>query len=168
MKVLIPIDGPELVDEIVTTLANRTLPYDAQIRLFHVVEYQPDELTSVVASEVTVFIDRETDRVKTVLQTAADKIRSHFPGCSIETKICKGASATHTIVAEAGSWPADLVVLGSHGRKGVAKLVLGSVARAVATRVTCAVMLVKAKEQAPKQVTKKDKTPKVDSRPIRI
>lgn len=48
-----------------------------------------------------------------------------------------------TIVAEAGAWPADLIVLGTHGRLGARRLIMGSVSRGVMTQTNLPVLLVR-------------------------
>ena len=50
------------------------------------------------------------------------------------------------IVGAAKDWPADLIVIGSHGRAGVERLLLGSVAEAAMRHAPCAVLVVRAKE----------------------
>ena len=47
------------------------------------------------------------------------------------------------LVDTAREWPADLVVVGSHGRSGLKKLLLGSVATHVVTHAACSVLVVK-------------------------
>ena len=57
-------------------------------------------------------------------------------GASYETKLLELDRLTlhvpDIIAAEAESWPADLIVIGSHGRRGMRRLILGSVAEGVA------------------------------------
>jgi len=48
------------------------------------------------------------------------------------------------IVEGAKSWPADLIVVGSHGRGGVERLMLGSVAESVVRHAPCPVLVVRA------------------------
>lgn len=48
------------------------------------------------------------------------------------------------IVEEARSWPADLIIVGSHGRGGVEHLLLGSVAESVVRHASCPVLVVRA------------------------
>lgn len=50
------------------------------------------------------------------------------------------------IVKAAGEWPADLIVIGSHGRGGVQRALLGSVAEGVMRRASCPVLVIRAKE----------------------
>jgi nucleotide-binding universal stress UspA family protein len=46
------------------------------------------------------------------------------------------------IVKAAREWPADLIVIGSHGRKGMSRIMLGSVAEAVTRQAPCPVLVV--------------------------
>lgn len=51
------------------------------------------------------------------------------------------------ILAEAASWPADLVVLGTHGRSGLSRLFLGSVAEPTVRDLTCSAIVVPASSE---------------------
>ena len=62
---------------------------------------------------------------------------------SIKSKILTSGSAVNNIVTFAKSQKHDLVVIGSHGRTGFDKLLLGSVANGVVHRVKCPVLIVK-------------------------
>ena len=50
------------------------------------------------------------------------------------------------IIEAAKEWPADLIVIGSHGRGGVKRALLGSVAEAVMRHATCPILVIRAKE----------------------
>lgn len=50
------------------------------------------------------------------------------------------------IVKAAKDWPADLIVIGSHGRTGVQRALLGSVAEAVTRHAPCPVLVVREKD----------------------
>jgi nucleotide-binding universal stress UspA family protein len=56
-----------------------------------------------------------------------------------------GKPATE-IVKAAQEWPADLIVIGSHGRGGVQRLLLGSVADGVMRHAKCPVLVVRSEE----------------------
>jgi nucleotide-binding universal stress UspA family protein len=56
-----------------------------------------------------------------------------------------GKPATE-IVKAAQEWPADLIVIGSHGRGGVQRLLLGSVAEGVMRHAKCPVLVVRSEE----------------------
>jgi nucleotide-binding universal stress UspA family protein len=54
-----------------------------------------------------------------------------------------GAYASHEIVAQAKEWNADLIVLGTHGRRGLKRLVMGSDAEVVLRRSPVPVLMVR-------------------------
>jgi nucleotide-binding universal stress UspA family protein len=64
-------------------------------------------------------------------------------GLTVEAEPREGDAAAE-IIAAAKTWKANLVVIGTHGRTGVARLVLGSVARNVLHHVPCSVLIVHA------------------------
>jgi len=64
-------------------------------------------------------------------------------GVSINTKILEPQSVVKSIVSYSKSNKIDLIVMGSHGRKGFDKLLLGSVANGVSQRASCPILIVK-------------------------
>lgn len=49
------------------------------------------------------------------------------------------------IAKAASDWPADVIVIGSHGRSGISRVVLGSIAESVVRHSTCPVLVVREK-----------------------
>ena len=64
-------------------------------------------------------------------------------GISVDTKIIRGVAASEGIVQIANEIGADLIIMGSHGRTGVKKMMLGRVAQNVLTQSPVPVLLVK-------------------------
>jgi nucleotide-binding universal stress UspA family protein len=62
---------------------------------------------------------------------------------SLKSKILTSESVVHDIVTFAKSRKHDLVVIGSHGRTGFDKLLLGSVANGVSHKTKCPILIVK-------------------------
>jgi nucleotide-binding universal stress UspA family protein len=52
-------------------------------------------------------------------------------------------SPKEIILQEAAGWPADLIVLGSHGSSGLSRFLLGSTSEAVATHAACSVEVIR-------------------------
>jgi nucleotide-binding universal stress UspA family protein len=65
------------------------------------------------------------------------------PGVQVEYRLEEGFAATE-IVRLASELPSDLIVIGTHGRTGFGRLLLGSVAEQVLRKATCPVLSVKA------------------------
>jgi len=72
------------------------------------------------------------------LEVMANKI-----GVKIKLQILKSTSAVKDITTFAKSRKMDLIVMSSHGRTGLDKLILGSVANGVIQRTRCPVFLIK-------------------------
>jgi nucleotide-binding universal stress UspA family protein len=64
------------------------------------------------------------------------------PGVPIEHRVEEG-DAARTILRIAGEINADLIVMGTHGRTGLSRLLMGSVAEQVVRKAPCAVLTVK-------------------------
>jgi nucleotide-binding universal stress UspA family protein len=59
------------------------------------------------------------------------------------TSVVLSGSPKEIILEEAKKWKADLIVVGSHGRRGLKRFLLGSVSEAVAMNAHCSVVVVR-------------------------
>jgi nucleotide-binding universal stress UspA family protein len=80
------------------------------------------------------------DQAKQLTSQAADRIGRS--GLTVETAVRQGDPRT-VIVDEAAEWGANLIVMGSHGRTGLKRFLLGSVAQAVVGHAPCSVEVVR-------------------------
>lgn len=64
----------------------------------------------------------------------------------VDTKLCQGQTYAE-IISAAESWGADVIVMGTHGRTGLAHLLLGSTAEKVVRKSPCAVITVPLKQE---------------------
>ncbi|MBK6574593.1 MAG: universal stress protein [Sandaracinaceae bacterium] len=69
---------------------------------------------------------------------------SHFAGLSVETHILYSPNAGMAMTDFAERVNADLIVVGTHGRSGIQRLMLGSVAEKVTRLAPCSVLVVRA------------------------
>lgn len=74
-----------------------------------------------------------------------DGFRKRLPGQMTALDFVQIGSPVTEIVNAAKDWPADLIVIGSHGRGGVKRALLGSVAEGVMRHGPCPVLVVRAK-----------------------
>lgn len=71
------------------------------------------------------------------------KLAAKKKGVPFSLKILQGTSIVKTLINFSNSRKFDLIVMGSHGRTGFSKFVLGSVANGIAQHSKCPVMIVK-------------------------
>ena len=83
-----------------------------------------------------------TTQAQTLVASVEQELRD--AGFSVESRVMKG-DPRDALIDTARGMHADLIVVGSHGRTGMAKLVLGSVATHVVTHAPCSVLVVKTK-----------------------
>ena len=78
---------------------------------------------------------------------AADTAREH--GVTVDSVLYENLEKTvqQRVIAEAEMWKADLIVIGTHGRRGVSRLVLGSSAENI-LRAPVPVLLVRSSDHA--------------------
>lgn len=68
-------------------------------------------------------------------------------GVTVETRMLEtdrlGESVSRAIIEDARNWPADLIVVGTHGRKGFRHFLVGSVAEGVIRESTVPILLIR-------------------------
>ncbi|ENV79628.1 MAG TPA: universal stress protein [Acinetobacter ursingii] len=85
------------------------------------------------------------DRAKDYILASLEKIKAQYSedGLSLSIQYREGLSIAETIIQTAIELKADLLVMGSHGRTGLKKLVLGSVAQTVLAQSPVPVLIAK-------------------------
>ena len=76
------------------------------------------------------------------LQSVVSEVAADFPDVTVECRACVGNAVT-VILGMADTKSADLVVVGSRGRGGFSRLLLGSVSEQCAMHAHCSVVIVR-------------------------
>ncbi|MEJ8813165.1 universal stress protein [Variovorax ureilyticus] len=147
-QILVPVDGSQTsmqgLDQAIAVakLAN------GRLRLIHVV----DELSAAMAMDA--YSSYAGDWTGLLRETGAKLLaecrqKVEAAGITVDTVLRDTFEGpVHDIVIkEASSWPADLIVLGTHGRRGAKRLFLGSSAEQILRSASTPVLLVRAPEQ---------------------
>ncbi len=137
MKILIAIDGSESSRSAAHAIASRPWSRGTQVKVISVVEpfvylIKKDNLLAEGGSEV--------DTLRAAIKEAEDVIGS--AGLNVTSEVMKG-HAKEEIINAAKAWASDLVVVGSHGRRGIKRVLLGSVSEAVARHAPCSVEVIR-------------------------
>lgn len=87
-------------------------------------------------------IEAEQAVAKKVVAEAIAKLQKEFSDATVTGEVFEGY-AKDLIISTAKEWPADLILMGSHGRGGFMDFVLGSVSKATSTHAPCSVLVVR-------------------------
>jgi nucleotide-binding universal stress UspA family protein len=116
----------------------------AALRVVHVADMGWLPVGPELGIDVDRLVDARRDNGKKLLANAIELARK--AGCAAQARLIETATPTQPAAAalleEAAAWPADVVVLGTRGRGGLERLLLGSMADGVARRSTIPVVLV--------------------------
>jgi nucleotide-binding universal stress UspA family protein len=147
MRVLIAIDDSACSRLAIDAVVNRHWADSTKFRVIHVVEPIVQQYGLVAPQAVELMIDAEKKlkiHGQQLLDATSAKLQSLFGAESVGCEVLQG-NVSDTIVQNAIEWKADLIVIGSHGRTGIDRLFLGSVAEKVVNRAPCSVDVVKLK-----------------------
>lgn len=145
MKVLIAIDNSHCSHEAIKEVLTRPWKKNTKFRIVHVLEPIVTQFAMVAPQAVGLMVNAEKilrQQAEKFTAAAADKLEHTFHRDNISTRIIDGFVAD-SIIEHARVWKADLIVVGSHGRTGMDRLLLGSVAEKVVTHASCSVDVVK-------------------------
>jgi nucleotide-binding universal stress UspA family protein len=144
MKILLAVDDSKFSDAALEAVIAQVSPRNTEVMVLHVVEpitlASPPQMSSSYAPELEIRVKEAHELVQRGVRklcTAGFEARGAVETGDIRAKILDAA-------AEFG---ADLIVLGSHGRKGVQRFLLGSVAENVARHAHCSVEIVRIPNQ---------------------
>jgi len=152
-KILVPIDGSDTARQGLAEAVKIAAAMGSRLRLVHIVNEFVFDYTYSPALYATDLIDSMRARGQAVLAEAVSKVTAH--GLRPESTCLEtiGGSAADLIVQEAKNSKADLIVMGTHGRRGLRRLALGSDAEEVVRAASVPVLLVRSMPQAQTRAT---------------
>jgi nucleotide-binding universal stress UspA family protein len=145
-KILVAVDGTSASSAALAAAVELARPLGAALRLVHVVD-MPSGHLNAMQGRVSGDLEESRQAWHRAGQAILDQAVADAGqrGCPAETDLIAtdGAHPSERIVEAARRWRADLIVVGTHGRRGVGRLLLGSVAEAVGRTAPVPVLLVR-------------------------
>jgi nucleotide-binding universal stress UspA family protein len=148
--ILVPLDGSELAEAAIPVALELKSRFNARIILMRAVEPASSRLAqapgvfespSAVAANVELLQQiEETEREEA--KEYLDEAKAQLSGDGVETVVAEGEAAD-AIVEQAAENGAKLIIMSSHGRGGLGRLVFGSVADAVLRHSPVPVLLLR-------------------------
>src|SRR6185369_10250107 len=124
MKILLATDGSEFSNAAARTISEQFRPQENEVWVLSVVEPVTTEAAPQMAAGYYPELEEQKSQANALVERVAKMLSE--AGFKSSTLVAIGDAKT-AILDQAAKWPADLVVLGSHGRKGLIRLLLGSV-----------------------------------------
>ncbi len=143
-RILVPVDGSPASNLGLREAIRLAKGQGASLQLVHMVDQQAafsgDEVRAVLTELLPVL--REAGR--RILRNAQALVRKQGLACTAALIESPMGPAAPAVVRQAKKWCADLVIIGTHGRRGVRRLVLGSDAEEIVRTCPVPVLLVRA------------------------
>lgn len=145
-RILVAVDGSHTADQALQEAIKLAKELQGQLRIVHAVDivniYMGAEF--IDPTEISAAVIKIGQEILSKAEAVAKQ--AQIP---VEIRLIVIDSLGHRIpemiAADAEAWPADLIVIGTHGRRGLNRLFLGSVAEGVIRVATKQVLLIRGK-----------------------
>lgn len=146
--ILVAVDGSHTSEQALQEAIKLGKALRSQLQVVHVVDEV--SLNWPEGGEFETVMESFRKSGREILDQAEGELQS--AGVNGEVKLLEmttmGQRTDEIIVNEAETWPADLIVIGSHGRRGVSRLLIGSVAEGVARIASIPVLIIPGAREA--------------------
>lgn len=142
MKILLATDGSEHSVAAARAVAEQPWPEGTEVKVMSMVN---PLLYSI--EEIGLYDGGGTDRAHRAIGDAAQILAG--AGVKTEAEVIAGRPDKR-IAREAKEWGADLIVVGTEDRRGLRRLIAGSVSETVASRAPCSVKVVRGRRKGPR------------------
>jgi nucleotide-binding universal stress UspA family protein len=140
--VLVPVDSSSSSQQAIVKAAGLALACGSQVTAIYVVDpYAFSGVGADFSYGQAEYLDAASLEAEQALTAARQAFESQ--GLSIATSVVEGHAVYRGILETAKTLEADLIVMGSHGRRGLEKLILGSVTSQVLSHTHLPVLVVR-------------------------
>jgi nucleotide-binding universal stress UspA family protein len=139
MKVLMGVDNSEFSGDLVRAVVKQFRPETTEILVLHVLQQVGPPIPEMGAGYAP-----EMEGEKKLAHALVDRIGADLRGAGFKAEIAvEVADVRESIIDAAAKWGADLIVVGSHGQRGIRRFLLGSAAEFISRHASCSVEIVR-------------------------
>ena len=140
-KILVPFDGSGYSERAYEKAVEIAEKFESELIVITVLQSKIPDSAGVSIERLQELQDEQVDQATTMLRKLETEAKNKNIPFSI--KVIHNPSSSDGIVTFAENNNIDLIVMGSHGRTGFRKIVLGSVANGVLGHTKCPVLITK-------------------------
>jgi nucleotide-binding universal stress UspA family protein len=144
--VLVPIDFSATADRALEYALALAQQLQARLTLLHVFDLTPVTLGEMMPSVAATYLEAQETDAQHLLQASRERVQ--HAGLQGESLLVQG-TPMHAIVDTASEQGVDLIIMGTHGRTGLAHVFLGSVAEHVIRQAPCPVLVIRKALEVP-------------------
>ena len=141
-KILVTLDGSELAKTALGQAEKLAKTFDAEIILFQVVPFMPIYGSPELVMPL-IIDEKQKEAAEKYLANLAEELRKK--GLKVAAMVRTGQQVAVEIIDFAKEAGVDLIIMCTHGRSGISRWVLGSIAHKVLTRAETPILLVRSK-----------------------
>lgn len=141
-KILIAVDGEAVSAHAADIGIQLACCVSGEVAFVHVVEPGLTHAPGIAAEDLIAEAEKDGLRILSALESSISPLFA-------ARKFVRVGRPAHEVIAVAKEWPADVIVVGSHGRHGIPRVLLGSVAESVMRHADCPVLVIRAKAAHP-------------------
>jgi nucleotide-binding universal stress UspA family protein len=144
-RVLIPLDGSKTAEKVLPYARSLASRLKVPVELMGVIDIA--EMATHLSAENARYLDKMIEEGERASRDYLKSIANTFPGLSVSCALDKGRAA-EAIIEKAAADKGTLITMATHGRSGINRWMLGSVAEKVLRGTSNPLLLVRAMEQA--------------------
>jgi nucleotide-binding universal stress UspA family protein len=141
-KILVPLDGSELAKKALNEAEKLAKFFDAEITLFQVVPFMPIYGSPELVTPL-IIDEKQKEAAEKYLANLTEELKGR--GLKVTALVKTGQQVAVEIIDFAKESGVDLIVMCTHGRSGITRWVLGSVAHKVLVRAETPILLLRSK-----------------------
>jgi len=140
MKILIGYDGSSYADDAIDGLQFAGLPAEAEAIVLSSIEWPASRIRSwnMIETDFSSEWTTSIGKAEALAEDGCYRLQRWFPKWNVQMEASADSPAT-AIIERANHWPADLIVVGTHGRSAIKRALLGSVSLKLVREAHCVV-----------------------------
>jgi nucleotide-binding universal stress UspA family protein len=142
--ILFPTDFSECSDRALVLASSLARDNEARLLIVHVHEPHIGYAEGLAAAYTQLNEESRSD-----VERLLERVKPPFKAIDCERRLIKGSPASAIVELAETEDGIDMIVLGTHGRTGVSRLLMGSVAEAVVRKAPCPVLTIKQPSEKP-------------------